>query len=301
MNRRASQHGFTIVELLIVVVVIAILAAIIIVAYNGIQNRAKSSALQSATSQAGKKVAEYFTLNTDTYPASLGVMGINDTATTQYNYLSVANATNRGYCVSGQTPSAPSTSVAFSSVTGNTTSGSCITNRVTNPSVEEGTTGVGLAVNSAVGTRSAAAALVGDYGISVTTSSASDSGMFFPISGTFTAGNTYSASFKFKAITAATYSLSIQGTASSSGRDIRTLAAGEEATFRHTWTPTATGGITFYALRQGGQSGTSTFYVDGAILVDGSTPYTYDSTGMGAWLWTGSAGVSTSIGPALPL
>lgn len=37
MNRR----GFTIVELLIVIVVIAILATITIVAYNGIQNRAK--------------------------------------------------------------------------------------------------------------------------------------------------------------------------------------------------------------------------------------------------------------------
>ena len=35
------QQGFTIVELLIVIVVIAILAAIVIVAYNGIQERAK--------------------------------------------------------------------------------------------------------------------------------------------------------------------------------------------------------------------------------------------------------------------
>lgn len=41
-------RGFTIVELLIVVVVIAILAAITIVAYNGIQNRAKISQAVSA-------------------------------------------------------------------------------------------------------------------------------------------------------------------------------------------------------------------------------------------------------------
>jgi len=45
MLRGQKQSGFTIVELLIVVVVIAILAAITIVAYNGIQNRAKSSAV----------------------------------------------------------------------------------------------------------------------------------------------------------------------------------------------------------------------------------------------------------------
>lgn len=37
------QHGFTIVELLIVIVVIAILAATSVVAYTGIQNRARVS------------------------------------------------------------------------------------------------------------------------------------------------------------------------------------------------------------------------------------------------------------------
>ena len=39
------RKGFTIVELLIVIVVIAILAAISVVAYNGIQERAKATAL----------------------------------------------------------------------------------------------------------------------------------------------------------------------------------------------------------------------------------------------------------------
>lgn len=40
-----SKTGFTIVELLIVIVVIAILAAISVVAYNGIQTRAKATIL----------------------------------------------------------------------------------------------------------------------------------------------------------------------------------------------------------------------------------------------------------------
>lgn len=55
MQRRVSlsklntpQQGFTIVELLIVVVVIAILAAITIVAYNGIQTRAKAAVISSS-------------------------------------------------------------------------------------------------------------------------------------------------------------------------------------------------------------------------------------------------------------
>jgi len=50
------QRGFTIVELLIVVVVIAILAAITIVAYSGIQQQARSSALASEMSQLQKTI-----------------------------------------------------------------------------------------------------------------------------------------------------------------------------------------------------------------------------------------------------
>ena len=53
-----SMRGFTIVELLIVIVVIAILAAITIVAYNGIQNRANDSAIQSDVRNIFMKVKE---------------------------------------------------------------------------------------------------------------------------------------------------------------------------------------------------------------------------------------------------
>ncbi len=44
---RKTSSGFTIVELLIVIVVIAILASIAIVAYSGIQNRARNSKIES--------------------------------------------------------------------------------------------------------------------------------------------------------------------------------------------------------------------------------------------------------------
>ena len=68
MKRRQRQTGFTIVELLIVIVVIAILAAISIVAYNGIQQRARDSQRSNdiATIQ---KALEMYHVNNGGYPA----------------------------------------------------------------------------------------------------------------------------------------------------------------------------------------------------------------------------------------
>ncbi len=54
-----KDRGFTIVELLIVIVVIGILAAITIVAYNGVQNRAKTQSGQAAASNVQKKIEAY--------------------------------------------------------------------------------------------------------------------------------------------------------------------------------------------------------------------------------------------------
>lgn len=65
------QLGFTIVELLIVIVVIAILAAITIVAYTGIQDRAKASAAESKVSQTLKQVKSFAVTNNEAYPTSL--------------------------------------------------------------------------------------------------------------------------------------------------------------------------------------------------------------------------------------
>jgi len=53
---RVVQKGFTIVELLIVIVVIGILAAITIVAFNGVQQRASTAAIQSDLTQNAKAI-----------------------------------------------------------------------------------------------------------------------------------------------------------------------------------------------------------------------------------------------------
>lgn len=55
----AKQKGFTIVELLIVIVVIAILASLSIVAFNGVQVRARNTQTISATKEYIKAVHMY--------------------------------------------------------------------------------------------------------------------------------------------------------------------------------------------------------------------------------------------------
>jgi prepilin-type N-terminal cleavage/methylation domain-containing protein len=53
------HHGFTIVELLIVIVVIGILAAITLVAYGGIQERARFSSMRSDLASMNKAIRLY--------------------------------------------------------------------------------------------------------------------------------------------------------------------------------------------------------------------------------------------------
>ena len=98
MQWARKQTGFTIVELLIVVVVIAILAAITIVAYNGITNRAKSSAVQADITNAAKKLETLKLQDTaQQYPATLTAAGITASAgnTFEYDYSSTDNS----YCL----------------------------------------------------------------------------------------------------------------------------------------------------------------------------------------------------------
>lgn len=69
MKTMKKERGFTIVELLIVIVVIGILAAIVIVAYNGIQNRAKTQSAQTSASAVQKKIESY-NAATGNYPTA---------------------------------------------------------------------------------------------------------------------------------------------------------------------------------------------------------------------------------------
>ena len=58
---QGKQSGFTIVELLIVIVVIGILAAITVIAYNGIQQRAKNASMAATVGAYVKAILSYLT------------------------------------------------------------------------------------------------------------------------------------------------------------------------------------------------------------------------------------------------
>jgi len=86
-KKSITDKGFTIVELLIVIVVIAILAAITIVAYNGIQNRARDTN-DKTDAAALQKVAETVNIETGSYPSAGGTPS---TANLKASFNSVAS------------------------------------------------------------------------------------------------------------------------------------------------------------------------------------------------------------------
>lgn len=94
---RRSNHGFTIVELLIVVVVIAILAAIVSVAYNGVRTSAQRSAVMSTAKQGYQKIQSYSIEHNEAYPQDLPTAGLS--ASDGYEYT-VNNSSNpKTFCL----------------------------------------------------------------------------------------------------------------------------------------------------------------------------------------------------------
>lgn len=115
----SKQKGFTIVELLIVIVVIGILAAITLVAYNGIQTRAKVTAMQSDLSNTRKKLMAYG-IEKGAYPVSsaeLAAVGLRMSGVSNYdirpsynNFYYCADTAGTNFAVGVRAANNPSTS-----------------------------------------------------------------------------------------------------------------------------------------------------------------------------------------------
>ncbi len=324
-----KQTGFTIVELLIVVVVIAILAAITIVAYNGISQRAKVSAVQSATTSAQKKLATYAIDNGDRYPATLAAAGVSNSDSTTYQY-SVNNSTNpAGYCVTATLNNITYRIASqFTYTSGSSTNtlndgtsqagvcpghvsngGTAITNYARNPSVEISKTSLGEP-NGATVSQSSVRAYQGTSSAIATIPASSSSG---------TSGVSYFQELPFvtlkpnTAYVASAYvyvptgtndvRIRIQGSGVNSAED----GAPSYATVRDQWvrvwngfTTGPSGNITAYILNRYTTIASPTqFWADGFMLTEGSTPPTYADGNSPGWVWNGATGLSASSGPAL--
>lgn len=117
MNRQKQNSAFTIVELLIVIVVIAILASISIVAYNGIQQRARTTALQSDARMVRTQL-ELIKIDTGSYPATLSASSVSLSAGNTFQY----RTTGQDYCVQIENPQS---GAYFTSSTGVSSAGPC--------------------------------------------------------------------------------------------------------------------------------------------------------------------------------
>ena len=330
-----NKQGFTIVELLIVVVVIAILAAITIVAYNGIQNRAKQSAARSATSQAAKKILLYAVERGDVYPDTLQDASVSDSGQTTYQYTVNNLASPRVFCV---TATVQNFSYYQSSTQPNPTAGACSghglnglppnlavnpsfdtdaaaftvrSNLLSNPSLETDISGWGV-VNGGTGSaisgstaqaQSGSRSLLYAYG----DNAIQDSGPSTSFAAT--AGTTYTVSAWVYApvstgtgLRMAVYGAAIGG---NTERGATTATVGSWVRVSYTVTATATGSLSLIIGKAGSVNDNGKLlYVDSAIVeiapslsyyFSGATSPTSDFT----YGWNGTQNLSTSNERAL--
>lgn len=317
MKLRANP-GFTIVELLIVIVVIALLATISIVAYNGVQNRAKASQATAALTQAKKKL-EIYKVDNAAYPTTgnLASAGVSDGATT-YQYTSDGSS----FCLT-----ATAGNVSYKTTnTGGSEQGGCaghgqggvdaITNLAANPSVETngsswtarwyGSGGAGTT------TLTSAAALFGTMGYRKTwTTAGGGQDIGFSYTQPVTVGKTYTFSAYVRASVTTQHRISVTwydaGNAiTGSGTIVPAVSVPSNTWQRFSVTGTAPTGAVSALIAWGpyppGGSPTAvvgqTIDFDGVMVTEGSTLYPYADGSSPNWVWNGAPNNSTSTGPS---
>jgi len=300
-----KQKGFTIVELLIVIVVIGILAAITIVSFNGVQNKAKLSAIQSDLENSLKslEIAKTGSTTGDQYPANLAAANLKPSngATPLYYVNSASNPTK--YCYQ-ETNGTLIYSVSSSSPIA---AGACtITNLSNNPSLETGGSSWS-GFSSAASSYSASTPTGGFAGSQFYRLTVNDgtngAGGVYQYGIPVTAGKTYTTTAYTRINNAKAFQVCLEWHSPSAQLY---ADCGPSQTLTTAWTRlTATGvapstatsvTVTDYTITSGINGG-DIIDVDAMMLTEGSQQYAYDDGSLDGWTWAGTAHTSNSTGP----
>jgi prepilin-type N-terminal cleavage/methylation domain-containing protein len=325
MSKTKTQSGFTIVELLIVIVVIGILAAITIVAYMGIQNRARAATVSSDLANAAEAL-ELHGVDTNTYPATLeeanSGQGVKASNGTTYQYSS-SGAT---YCV---TATNGTVSYMITNDAPIPVAGGCpghgvggalaLTNFVPNPSVETNTTswsaqystgGAGTIARMTGGGQTGSAYIRQTW-TTAPTGVGGGAWVQNSTNGIITEGKTYTASAYLrpsKAQRVAAYIYWIN----SAGSSISTISGPAQIAPAGSWTrvsvtATAPVGTTRFYVVPWSISGTGFVTwaagdymdADSVMMTESSGVVPYADGSSTNWIWNGTVNNSTSTGPQL--
>lgn len=317
-HKATGVKGFSLVELLVVVVVIVIIATIVVVAYNGIGERSRITALTSSASSAAAKLDAYSVQNSRTYPDlnAMALLGIEDTDDAVYRYS--VGTDYQSYCLTvadGDTEYyVRNTSITPTEGRCSQQSSTSITNRVSNPSMESNSTGhthdsSGSASSSA--TRTTSGGLFGNSYLTINFSSSGTGGWLYGNNQTtrpnVSAGTTYVASAYVKTTVAASITPYIIWY-NNSGTEIGTRAtASAVSTNDDDWTriavrgtaPTGATDMSFlYRSDTSVWTSGKKMRVDGVMLTSGNELYPYRDGTFSGWSWSGSSHSSTSSGPS---
>ncbi|MNY01648.1 hypothetical protein D3C86_1341890 [compost metagenome] len=287
------------------IVIIGILAAITIVAYNGIQERARISSVSSALSQVTKKLSLY-SVDNSSYPSDLGTIGVADTDSVKYQYDYNNNTNPATYCV---TATNGSTSYKTSSASTTSSSGGCaghgqggvaaITNLASNPRGQSSNNGwfrplVGadmtVAANVSWGSRT-------DWNkIAFNGTGNSTARLRLPLA---------------SLINGSTYTVSVLLGNNGTGAITATMDFCDQGSTPFTLQPGETRRVSFSASRatydatfsfvdiSPNSSASTGILATEAMVTQGTTNYNYADGNTLNWIWNGTAHSATSTGPAV--
>ncbi len=305
MRKKLTGHttskAFTIVELLIVIVVIGILAAIVLVAYNGIQSRARTAGLQTDMNAAVKIVENART-------TSGSILYAVDQTTAQTAGLDpsvtyINSATLGGFCVT-KTVSAITYMATSTNKTPHPGPGCTLVNFITNPTFEGGTTiGWSTGVNGTIAATTANGAATGTYATLVTHANTTAGNAYIADPITTTVGKQYSITYAVKSVSGSpVLSASIRNgaIAGSIPADSTAQSITPSASFtRYTSTFTAENATTYFVIDITGTTSGQSFALDSVMATEGTNAIAYIDplTNPAAWSWV-TANNSTSTGPA---